>query len=214
MPNKTVPGGACVVFDGLDGVGKTTQIKLVQAALESQGYYVYLAKGLGGTPIGEELRAVLFKQIYRPALTNFYIGVAAQIAAAEAAAKERAKGAIVLIDRGPISMVAYQSFGDGVNPELAWRYADDSMVTYAVDLTIVYNLTLEEAKHRLKTGRSGKTDYFERQPQDYFKRVEAAIKLGAKRYQASVIDAQPSIEQVHSRTMAQINQLVAKKTKA
>ena len=58
--SKTIPGGLTIIFEGVDGVGKTTQLKKVHDTLTRQGWAVHATRNLGGTPIGEELGALAF----------------------------------------------------------------------------------------------------------------------------------------------------------
>jgi dTMP kinase len=206
---KTLPGGRVIIFEGLDGAGKTTQIKIVEQALIDKGYKVHSTRNLGGSPIGEELRKVLFSPIDRPALTNFYIGVAVQEALIDSIESERSKGAVILIDRGPLSLVAYQSFNGGVDSDLAWRYADYGMKSFATDLTIFYDLDIKTASKRaaVKHAHEG-VDYFEGQDEAYYIRVSALLNEGVQRYKAKIIDASQTIETVTDKTMALIDEVL------
>src|ERR1700722_19360970 len=96
---QPIPGGLIVVLEGIDGVGKTTQILLAKDLLIKRGWPVYITRNLGGTPIGEELRKVMLDSLERPATTNLYLSVAIQEALAEALEIERAQGKLILMDR-------------------------------------------------------------------------------------------------------------------
>ena len=97
---KTIDDGFLIIFDGIDGAGKTTQLVLVKKEFDNNNWHVHTTRNLGGSPIGEELRNVVLKPIERPALTELYISVAIQEALIENLTKERENGSIILMDRG------------------------------------------------------------------------------------------------------------------
>src|SRR4051794_4239442 len=98
--DKTIDGGLVIIFEGIDGVGKTTQLNLVREELEAEGWAVYGTRNLGGTPIGEELRKTLLSSLERPETTNVYISAAIQEALVAAINGQREAGKIILLDRG------------------------------------------------------------------------------------------------------------------
>jgi dTMP kinase len=212
---KTVSGGLLIIFEGLDGAGKTTQLELAKDALTKQNYQVYSSHNLGGSVIGEELRKVLLSPVERPALTSFYIGVAVQEALSEVLGEQRRVGSIILLDRGPLSLVAYQSFVNDVDKDLAWQYGDQGISKFKPDKILLLNLAIEESLKRahLRQGHA-KRDYFESKPAEYFKRVNSLMQQGADRYSAISLDASKSIEDLHIDVMTQIIGSVEAKLKA
>jgi dTMP kinase len=201
--------GLVVLFEGVDGVGKTTQLKLAQEALAKLGRTVHATRNLGGTPIGEALREVTLSPTERSPETDLYISVAIQSALAESIQAERQDGKVVLVDRGPLSLAAYHIYGNGVDGQLGWRYADDGMRRFSPDLVILYQTDLDTALSRTKR-RQGKTDYFASQPKAYFKRVVRGFSEASKRYPVRIINASGSIDEVHRETMAAIESLLPK----
>src|SRR5438270_2506303 len=105
---KSVSGGSIIIFDGIDGVGKSTQLKLAEEVLTQNGWSTKTARNLGGTPIGEELRKVIKSDIPRPPETNLYISAAIQEALIQSMAEDRQQGKLILMDRGPLSLAAYE----------------------------------------------------------------------------------------------------------
>ncbi|HVI60830.1 MAG TPA: dTMP kinase, partial [Candidatus Saccharimonadales bacterium] len=197
---KTIDGGFVVVFEGIDGVGKTTQLGLVREELEKDRWAVHPTRNLGGTPIGEALREVTLSSTPRSVMTDFYISVAIQTAMAEAVAADRKEGKITLIDRGPLSFAAYHMYGSGVDQKVGWRYVDQGMKQFKPDLVILYNADLKVALGRAKR-RAGKADYFASKPESYFQRVLAGFKAAKERYPVCEIDAAQDIDSVHAETM-------------
>jgi dTMP kinase len=207
--DKRINGGLLIVFEGIDGVGKTTQIELARQKLVEQGWPVEIKRNLGGTPIGEALREVIKSPLERPGLTNLYISAAIQEALVEAIKHDRADGKLILMDRGPISLAAYAVYGDGLAENFGWPYVERGMQQLKPDLTLIYQadigMALEHARQK-----PGPADYFENQPRDYFERVSQGYKAAAQRYPESiVVDANQSIEAVQTETMQRITALLS-----
>ncbi len=209
---RRINDGLIVVFEGIDGTGKTTQLNLAKEALTAEGWPVQATRNLGGTPIGEELRKVMLSNIERPSTTNLYISVAIQEALAEALALERQKAGIILLDRGPLSLAAYEVYGGGLDETLGWQHVEAGLAKLRPELTIIYAADVGRALRRLRD-KPGQADYFESQAPDYFEKVDRGYQAAAQRYPDSVvtIDANQSIEAVHEQTMTAISQALAKK---
>lgn len=204
--------GLVVLFEGVDGVGKTTQLQLVDKDLAGLGHDVHTTRNLGGTPIGEELREVAFSPAERLPETDLYISAAIQSELAESIRVERSKGKVVLVDRGPLSLAAYHIYGNGVDATLGWQFADEGMAKFKPDLVILYEMDLEDALERANQ-RKGHVDYYASKPKRYFQQVEKGYKTAAARYKTRIvrIDASKSIEDVHARTMDAIDQTLKHK---
>lgn len=210
---RPIHNGLLVIFEGIDGVGKTTQVLLAKDLLAKQGWPVYITRNLGGTPIGEELRKVMLTTLERPSATNLYLSVAIQEALVESIQMERAKGQLILMDRGPLSLAAYEIYGGGLNEDLGWQYVDAGMQKLQPELTIIYTADVETALERAQR-KSRKADYFESKPPSFFEKVAQGYSDGAVRYpayKAVIIDAGQPIEAVHSQTMQAIEEALDKK---
>lgn len=204
-----LPNGLVIIFEGIDGVGKTTQLQQVQAGLENAGWPVMATRNLGGTPIGEELRNVLMSaDLERPALTDFYVSLAIQEPLLEVIDDARAEGKIVLMDRGPLSLAAYQIYGAGIDESLGWQHVGNGMDRIKPDLTILYDMEPSAALERNKQ-HPEKSSYFERKPIEYFRKVAEGFHKAAERYDMTVIDASLAADEVQTRTMNAIQHLFA-----
>lgn len=210
---RTIPGGLLVIFEGIDGVGKTTQLELAHDALQAEGWFTYETRNLGGTPIGEALRDVMKSPLPRPPQTNLYLSLAIQEALISTLQAERAKGKIILLDRGPLSLAAYGIYGGGLDELLGWHYVEAGMEQMNPDLTILYRTDVKTALARLQK-KPDKGDYFENQPLSYFEQVNRGYEIAAKRYeqQTAAVDAGQPIEVVHEATMALIRRALSAST--
>src|SRR5206468_3020522 len=130
---------------------------------------------LGGTEIGEALRQVMFSALPRPAITNLHISLAIYFALAQEVAKKRDEGHIILIDRSPLSLVAYQVYGDGLDEKTGYNACDASMKAFDPDTIIVYDAPLQTLQSR-RGQRHKDSDYFEQQQIDYHERTTAGYK--------------------------------------
>lgn len=167
--------GRLLVFEGVEGAGKSTQAARLQRVLESAGRDSVMVREPGGTPFGERIRelllagqgdmapaaeallfmasrAELVERVIRPALT---------------------RGAVVIVDRFFLSTYAYQCGGRAL-PELAVRQANALATGGLVpDLTLLLRLTPDAGLARA-AGR-GSADRMERAGREFHARVAAAF---------------------------------------
>ena len=110
--------GVFITFEGGDGAGKSTHIRLLEEALTQHGHEVVRVREPGGTAIGEALRALVLDPAYGEMTPEaellIYEAARAQIVA-EVIAPALARGAVVLCDRFYDSTVAYQAFARGLD---------------------------------------------------------------------------------------------------
>jgi len=189
------------MFDGSDYVGKTTQLALVSNTLERAGQNVYHTRYNGGTPIGEALRQVMLGADERPPMTDLYINLAQQYAAAGNLEQQRKKGSIVLVDRSPLSIIAYQVHGGGVNEKRGYEVADEVMKLLSPDLIIFYQAPEEVLAMWRKEGHDHPKDFFESKSPKYFQKVAEGYQEAAEHYNALTIEASGTIDEVHKATM-------------
>ena len=196
------------MFDGPDGVGKTTQVKLVAEALERDGHAVYQTRMNGGTPIGEALRTVYLGDYERSAQTDLYIAEAIYSALVEDVAKKRDQYDYILVDRSPLSVIAFQVFGSGADPKRGYALAEQTLAQLQPDLLLCYLAPLETIRQR-RSGRdpAANDNYFERQPREFLERVEQGYQEAAERFHAIIVEATGSIDEVHHTTMTAIERL-------
>src|SRR5574337_1564488 len=135
--------GLFITFEGGEGSGKSTQLKLLANRIRAFGREVIETRDPGGTAIGKEIRTLLLhsplntcgdKPGSRPiaAATELllYEASRAQLVR-EVIAPALARGAVVLCDRFTDSTLAYQGFGRGIDPDLIRRlnrFSTDGLV--------------------------------------------------------------------------------------
>lgn len=144
-------------FEGIDGSGKTTQAARLVERLRAAGRRVVTVREPGGTPLGEQIRALLLDpagDVTARAELLLFSAARAQLTE-RVIAPALAEGAIVVADRFFDSTTAYQGHGRGVlAPDAADAF--HSLVTggLAPDLTIIVDVDVATARRR----RSGSAD--------------------------------------------------------
>jgi dTMP kinase len=210
LPNaRPLPNGLVIIFEGIDGVGKTTQLQIARQALEKAGWPVFATRNMGGSPIGEALRKVLMSPLERPPLTDFYASLAIQQPLLDMIDEARKAGKIILMDRGPLSLAAYQIYGRDIEENMGWRYVTGSMDRIKPEAVILYEMDPETALLRNRK-HPEKASYFESKPPDYFTKVARGFQTAAGRYPdtTTTINAAEPVETVQERTMAVISKLL------
>lgn len=131
--DSAIPG-VFITFEGGDGVGKSTHIRLLEEALKKHGHEVVRVREPGGTVIGEALRALVLDPAHTEMTPEaellIYEAARAQIVA-EVIAPALERGAVVLCDRFFDSTVAYQAFARGLDREFV-----DAANAFAVSGTV------------------------------------------------------------------------------
>jgi dTMP kinase len=201
MPTKII------MFDGPDGVGKTTQLGLAYDALASKGLKVLKTRINGGSPIGEEIRKAYLSMHDRPVETDMYLALAIGYALG-AYLKEQHDYDVILVDRSPYSIIAYQSFASGLELQKAKEACALSAQVVKPDMVVIYDAGPEVLDKRLTERTDKTTDYFEQQAADYHARLREGYMFAAKEYDLPTVDASGSIDEVHERTMNTIESVI------
>lgn len=198
-----------IVFEGLDGSGKSTQVELLQNALfEHLGTErVWACREPGGTPAAEKIRDLLKDPANDfPPETELLLMTAARSALKVGIEKELENGWIVISDRNYLSTFAYQGAGHDLML-MALRLHSPLIMNLAVcrkpDLTFILTLPKEVAKARRKL-RSPE-DRIEQRDDEYFDRVFQYYNtfVGSETDSNIItIDATLPIESIHSAVLS------------
>ena len=168
--------GKLIVFEGAEGAGKTTQIRLLAERLGAAGISCVAVREPGGTPVGDAIREILLdpeQQISSPAEALLFMASRAELISREIK-PALAQGDIVLLDRFFLSTYAYQIVGRGL-PEDEVRAANRLATAGLVpDLTLLLDLPLREGLGRADA--RGKRDRMERSADEFHERIGAAFR--------------------------------------
>lgn len=201
-------------LEGIDGCGKSTQLKLLAEFLSSEGFDVLSLREPGGSEISERIRALLLDVRYKDLMDAktellLYSAARAQLVA-EKIAPALERGKIVLADRFAWSTLAYQGFGRGLDRETILALSDTACGKFAPNLTIVLDISLEESRRR-QACAGFVPDRLESESSAFFERVLAGYRQMAADFpeRIALIDAVQPIEEIQR----QIRQLVLQKLK-
>jgi len=140
-----------ITFEGPDGSGKTTQLHLLVAYLRERGHTVFPTREPGGTPIGDQIRAVLHdlrnENMHPHTEILLYAASRAQLVA-EAIRPRLAAGEIVICDRYADSTLAYQGYGHGLDLDTLRTILDFATGGLQPDLTFYLDITPEAGLQR------------------------------------------------------------------
>lgn len=199
--------GLFITVEGIDGCGKSTQARLIAAALEAAGHDVLRLREPGGVKISEQIRAILLD----PA--NAEMGDACELLLYEAARAQLvhqvirpalAAGKTVICDRFYDSTTAYQAFADGLDRNMVSQANELAVDGCRPDLTLVFDLPVEDALRR-RSGREAE-DRLELKGLEFQERVAAGFRAVAadEPDRVKLIDAGESIAEVFSGVAAEL----------
>ena len=199
--------GLFITVEGIDGCGKSTQARLIAAALEAAGHDVLRLREPGGVKISEQIRAILLD----PA--NAEMGDVCELLLYEAARAQLvhqvvrpalAAGKTVVCDRFYDSTTAYQAFADGLDRNMVSQANELAVDGCRPDLTLVFDLPVEDALRR-RSGREAE-DRLELKGLEFQERVAAGFRAVAadEPDRVKLIDAGESIAEVFSGVAAEL----------
>lgn len=194
-------GGHFIAVEGVDGCGKSTQARLIAAALEAAGHSVLRLREPGGVAISEKIRAILLD----PA--NSEMGDVCELLLYEAARAQLvhqvirpalAAGKTVICDRFYDSTTAYQAFADGLDRNMVSQANELAVDGCRPDLTLVFDLPVEDALRR-RSDRAAE-DRLELKGLEFQARVAAGFRAVAadEPDRVKLVDAGGSIAEVFS----------------
>jgi len=176
-----MPRGLLVVFEGAEGAGKSTQLRLLADWLGSRGRDVVAVRETGGTVVGDEIRRILLdpsSDIVPRAEALLFMASRAQLVEREIRPAVE-NGAFVLLDRFFLSTYAYQGAGRGL-PESDLQSANAIATQGLVpDLTLL--LTIPPAAGLARATERGERDRMERAELAFHERVARAFETFATR---------------------------------
>ncbi len=187
-----------ISFDGIDGSGKSTQIRLLADYFRSQGKLVETFRDPGGTQLGEALRDILLHRAEIP-LTSvsemlLYMASRAQLVS-EQLRPALQRSDVIICDRFLLANVVYQSCAGGLLVEDIWQVGTVATGGLRPDLTILLDLPVELALRRIDRG----LDRLESRGPDYFGRVRQVYleQIGRASKKYSVVNAARDPESIH-----------------
>lgn len=205
--------GFFITFEGPDGSGKTTQIRLLEQYCKDKGYEVVLTREPGGTPISEAIRSLLLDPSHKEmdGVTEALLYAASRAQhVAEKIKPALAKGCVVLCDRFMDSSIAYQGYARGLGDDV--RVINEFAVQGTQpDITFFMDLPAAAGKARVAAARD--LDRLEQEDLSFHNAVYEGYlqleKIYTKRYVR--IDASRSIDAIASEIRERFDEYVQRR---
>ena len=205
--------GKFIAFEGGEGMGKSTQARLLQSSLIERGIEAVLTREPGGTPGAEAIREML---LHPPGDGWGAEAEALLFAAARADHVHRLirpsldAGTWVICDRFVDSSRAYQGYAGELGEEKVRTLHEIGSRGLLPDLTIVIGANSEEVGKRLRARDGDASDAIGGRNEDYHASVNAAFEAFAKAEPARFarVDGTGSVEEVKARVMSAVSPLI------
>jgi dTMP kinase len=200
--------GKFITFEGIDGAGKSTHIGFVTEFLASRGKTVVSSREPGGTPLGEQLRALLLHEEMHLETEALLMFASRREHMAQVIEPGIARGDWVLSDRFTDASFAYQSGGRGLDRakmEALERWVHPQLQP---DLTLLFDVPLEVARERLDATRT--LDKFEQEQAEFFSRCRNEYLRRAQQFpeRIAVIDSTQSIDATRASIVAALERVL------
>ncbi len=186
-------------LDGIDGVGKSTQLRLLVQRLEKRGQHVITCREPGSTKLGESIRKILLDDWDTPidivSEMLLYMSSRAQLVQ-EVIRPALESGKTVIADRYLLASVVYQGHGGALDTNSIWDVGRVATGGLLPDLTLVLDLPLDEASTRL-----GEPDRIEARGDAYREALRKGFLAEATRQpeRIQIVDASGTEDEVAER---------------
>jgi len=205
-----------ITLEGLEGSGKSTQLRLLQEHLTRRGVRVLATREPGGTRIGEQVRTVLHdvgNTAMRPETEVLLYSAARAQLVAEVLRPALAAGIVVLCDRYVESTYAYQGYGRGLDLRALRQislFATDGLQS---DLVIYLDLPIEvglERKRLAYEREQGELTRMDKQDVAFYERVRAGyLTMAAQEPERwCILDAQQPVEALQEQIRQRVEALL------
>jgi dTMP kinase len=192
--------GFFITFEGIDGSGKTTQIKLLDKYLKDRGFDVVLTREPGGTALGDEIREILLNPqntgMSSRAETLLFEASRAQLV--EKVIKPALEnGKIVICDRFFDSTIAYQGVARGLGVKEILDMSLWASAGLVPDLTFLITINMEICESRMKT-QLKKPDRIENEKNEFKEKINRGYLDVAEIFKErfEIIDGHMEIEAI------------------
>jgi len=204
-----------ISFEGGEGSGKTTQIKLLQGYLQSLGKDVITTREPGGTPEAEKIRDLLVQREggdWTPTAEALLFFTARHMHVETLIKPSLEDGAIVICDRFTDSTLAYQGYGHGFDHDILQKIQDVSIGDFRPHKTFILDIDVRSGLARAGKRMAGDDDAttedrFERMDLSFHENLRQGYLTIAKQHpdRCVVINADQPVEDVHSDIIAALH---------
>ncbi len=208
--------GKFITFEGIDGSGKTTQLRLLAGDLRQRSFDVLTTLEPGGTPLGRRLREIFLETEETVApISELLLFAADRAQHVEFLIKPSLEvGKIVISDRYADATRAYQGAGRGFSERTIEQIIKMATGGLKPDLTVFFDVSVEKAVMR-KNSRSEsgeKKNRMDAESLDFYNRVrDFYLKIAAKeKKRFRILDANGSISEVHKKVLETVLEFLDK----
>jgi len=203
--------GRFITLEGIEGVGKSTNLEFVADVLRASGREVVVTREPGGTPLAERVRGLLLEHSDEPvpALAELMLMFAARAIHLENhILPALARGNWVVCDRFTDATYAYQGGGRGQAEQRIARLENWVQGDFRPHLTLL--LDADPGIGLARASRRGESDRFEIERQEFFARVRAVYLARARSepQRIRIIDAEQSLSVVQTQITDEINKIL------
>lgn len=212
--------GVFITFEGLDGSGKSTQLRRLAASLTDRGYSVVTTRNPGGTALGDSIRSLILDSRTDAAVGGIAPETEMALMFADRAQSLHqvirpalAHGSIVLCDRYTDSSEAYQGAGRGLGPERILEMHRAVCNNQQPDLTLLLlpplDASLARARRRNQRhihAEGTDENRFEREDDSFYRRIYAQYEVIAARDSRRVLAVRDddAIDRIAARILAAV----------
>lgn len=206
--------GKFITFEGIDGSGKSTQLRMLADVLRERGVDILITREPGGTPLGRRLREAFLETEETVAPMAELLSFAADRAQhVEFLIKPSiADGRVVISDRYSDATFAYQGAGRGFTEEQVNSVIELATGGLKPDLTLFFDITVEEAIRRMtvRPEAHAKRNRMDEETAEFYGRVrESYLGIASREPERfKIIEAGRSVEAIHADVVAMVTELI------
>ncbi len=188
-----------ITFEGIEGSGKSTQVKLLHKYFLDKNIPAILTREPGGTKLAEEIRSLLVNGDVdkMDGVCEVLLNFAARRNHIEKLIKPAlAKGEIVICDRFFDSTIAYQSFGQNVDLGLIQKVQEAAIGRFKPDITFLIDIDVEVAFERIKN--RAENNRYEKMDKGFHQKVRKGfLEIAKSDSRIVVIDGNLDEKEIH-----------------
>ncbi len=206
------PSSYFLSFEGIEGSGKSTQLKSLKLYLEGLGFRVIVLREPGGTTFGEKLREAILasEQALHPIAEAYLFASSRAQLLNQVILKELSKEkTVVICDRYIDSSIAYQGHARGLGAETILKIHELPPLNFLPHQTYYLDIDLKTSFERQKL-RGGKKDYFESENKEFYQKLIEGFKEASRLFSNRIktIDGSLKEQSVSAEIQNYVNKLL------
>ena len=204
--------GLLITFEGMDGLGKTTQTQRLSAVLTQEGYSVCVTREPGGTLISEQIRKIFLNPNHNEMVSTtelLLIGAARAQNVSEVILPALQDGKIVISDRFSDSTVVYQGYRRGLDLDLIRHLNRISTDGLSPDCTFVLDLPVEIGLQRVRQKQSAMNRLDLEDFESHNRVREAYLAIASQEPdRIRIIDDMTNVDSIHELIKSDVDDLL------